>query len=51
MIRYMKKFLRKRELNNKLIKGEIHLFEVWMNLCQYSGHLKCDFYAAQGAIL
>ena len=22
-----------------------------MNLCQYSGHLKCDFYAAQGAIL
>lgn len=22
-----------------------------LNLCQYSGHLKCDFYAAQGAIL
>lgn len=22
-----------------------------VNLCQYSGHLKCDFYAAQGAIL
>ena len=24
---------------------------VTLNLCQYSGHLKCDFYAAQGAIL
>ena len=34
-----------------LIKHLYNKGDIPVNLCQYSGHLKCDFYAAQGAIL
>ena len=38
--------------NTQIMMSSIpEIFVCDMNLCQYSGHLKCDFYAAQGAIL